>query len=93
MVWSHYLQETTNTQNENSEEYSSDEERVSRNRQMHYDDWVTWFSNDLMNMWMGMKAYKEDSGTTSYIMNQCDYDDFCRFCYESSSKFPSTLPS
>ena len=94
MVWSHYLQETNNSQVDPNEGYSSDEEHLpSRNKPMPYDDWITWFSNDLMNMWMGMRAYREDTGTSTYIMDQCEYDDFCRFCYEFSCQFPSTFPS
>ena len=95
MVWSHYLQETNNNQVDSTEGYSSsDEERLpSRNRPMSYDEWITWYSNDLMNMWMGMRAYREDSGTSTYIMDQCEYDDFCRFCYEFSCQFPSAFPS
>ena len=94
MVWSHYVQETNNNQIPSVEGYSSDEERLPpRNRPMIYDDWITWYSNDLLNMWMGMRAYREDSGTSTYIMDQCEYDDFCRFCYEFSCQFPSAFPS
>ena len=94
MVWSHYIQETNNNQVDTNEEYHSDEDRVPpRNKPMPYDDWVTWFSNDLLNMWMGTKAYREDSGTSTYIMDNCEYEDFCIFCYEFSCKFPSQFPS
>lgn len=95
MVWSHYLQETNNNQVENSNGNSSDEDerRPSRHRPMLYEDWVTWYSNDLLNMWMGMRGYREDSGTHNYIMDQCEYHDFCEFCYEFSCRFPSAYPS
>lgn len=93
MVWSHYLQEinTTNT----NDDYASDEEEhlPSRHKAMPYDDWVTWYSNDLLNMWMGMRAYKEDSGNTTFILDHAEYDDFCHFCYEFSCKLPSMFPS
>ena len=93
MVWSHYLQETNNNQDNVSEENSDDELSPLHNKPMLYDDWVTWFSNDLLNMWMGMRAYREDSGTTSYIIDKCEYEDFCMFCYEFSCRFPSKFPA
>ena len=95
MVWSHYVQETYSNHDHQNNNNSDDDDLIAlpRNRPMLYDDWITWYSNDLMNMWMGMKAYREDSGTSTYIMDQCEYDDFCRFCYEFSCQFPSAFPS
>ena len=95
MVWSHYLQETTGSQAETSTEaYNSDDEKsISRTKPLDYQMWLTWFSRDLMNLWMGIKAYKEDSGNETYILDQCEYDDFCSFCYELSCKLPSKYPS
>ena len=96
MVWSHYLQETTNNQSENNqnENTSDDDERaIPRNRPLDFDMWSSWYSTDLLNMWMTMKTYREDSSVTNYILNECEFHDFCEFCYEFSSKFASRYPS
>ena len=96
MVWSHYVQETTNNQDpSNTTENTSDDDEliISRNRPLDFDTWTTWYSNDLMNMWMSLRAYREDSYTGNYILDQGDYSSFCEFCYEFSSKFASSYPS
>lgn len=94
MVWSHYLQDVHNTQVDNHEGSSDDDDHMpSRNKQMPYDDWVTWYSTDLLNMWMSLRAYREDSGNTTYLLDNSEYDDFCQFCYEFSCKLPSLFPS
>ena len=97
MVWSHYLQETTNNQednNNNPENTSDDDERsVPRNRPLDFDMWMTWYSTDILNMWMSLKAYREDTSITNYILDDCEYHEFCEFCYEFSSKFASMYPS
>ena len=96
MVWSHYLQETTNNQDDNNniENTSDDDELIiPRNRPIDFDLWLSWYSNDLLNMWMTLRAYREDSSTTNYILDECEYHDFCEFCYEFSSRFASRYPS
>ncbi len=92
MVWNQYVQDANSVPNDDN--ISDEDERiVPRNKPMRYDDWSTWYSRDLLNMWMGMKAYSQDSGVNNYIMNECSFTDFCEFCYEFSSKFPSRFPS
>jgi hypothetical protein len=92
MVWNQYVQDANNVPNDDN--ISDEDERiVPRNRAMRYDDWSIWYSRDLLNMWMGMKAYSQDAGVSNYIMNDCSFTDFCEFCYEFSSKFPSRFPS
>lgn len=95
MVWSHYLQETTNNQADNNVENTSDDDELAipRNRPLDFDMWVTWFHNDLLNMWMSLRAYREDSSTTHFILDECEFHDFCEFCYEFSSRFASRYPS
>jgi hypothetical protein len=87
MVWSQYVQDANNTHNN---EYSSDDEDDTiYNRPLQYDDWVTWYSNDLMNLWMSMKAYREDTGNVYTFLNRMEWTDFCEFCYNFSSKMPN----
>ena len=92
MVWSHYLQEI-NTHEEDGNISEEDERMPPRNKPMEFDEWQTWYSNDLLNMWMSLRAYKEDSGNESYILDQADFNDFCEFCYNFSCQLPSKYPS
>jgi hypothetical protein len=96
MVWGQYVQDATNMPDADNSNHSDDEDDkmcIPRNRPLTYDDWVTWYSTDLMNLWMGIKAYKEDSGNVSYILDSVNYSDFCEFCYAFSSKMRSLFPS
>ena len=94
MVWSHYV-EAANT---NNETYTSDEEnenelRFPKNRPLEFQDWITWYSNDLHNMWSGLRTYTADTGNTYHLLDGMDWNDFCEFCYRFSSKLPSRYPS
>jgi len=88
MVWNQYLEDVHNCKNE----YSSDEEHKiehPRNRPLDFQDWITWYSDDLMNMWMSMNTYRQDTGNVDHLMNKMDWNVFCEFCYEHSSKLPN----
>ena len=96
MVWSHYLQETKHSEtddNNDSPRGDDDERNIPRNKPLPYDMWCTWFSNDLMNLWMTFRAYREDTGNEPYLLDDCSYESFTRFCYNHSSKYPSKFPS
>ncbi len=66
---------------------------IPRNRPLEYSEWVTWYSNDLLNMWMSLIAYNEDSSNTSYILDQGSFEKFSEFCYTYSCKSRSLYPS
>jgi hypothetical protein len=55
------------------------------NEPLEYVDWTEWYSNDLMNMWMGMKGYLRDSYLEKPMMGDMNLDDFCSFMYTFSS--------
>jgi hypothetical protein len=94
MVWSHYAEEAYAAEQESLDEpYEMEDEDRGPPEPLEFDDWCTWFSNDLLNMWMSLRAYREDSGTTSYILNSAEYNDFCYFCYQFSRGWPSRFPS
>jgi len=93
MVWGQYIQAAMNIPDARNSDDEDDKKCIPRNLPLMYDDWVTWYSNDLMNLWMGIKTYKEDSGNESYLLDSVDYDDFCEFCYTFSCKMRSHLPS
>jgi len=93
MVLGQYIQEVANIPDAKNSDEEDDKMCIPRNRPLPYDDWVTWYSNDIMNLWMGIKAYKEDSGNEYYILDSAEYNDFCEFCYAFSCKMRSRFPS
>lgn len=97
MVWSQYTDEVTTAevpveiQNENENEQDDeqdDEQIIPRNRPMNFDDWITWYSDDLLNVWMNIRNYKQDNGIERFFLNDLSWNDFCEMCYEFSSKLP-----
>ena len=92
MVWSHYAEEARMAENyEEYDEHDSDDERlIPRNRPLDFHEWTTWYSNDLMNLWMSIKTYREDTGLSGLFLDQMDWNDFCEFCYNFSCKLPSS---
>ena len=51
--------------------------------------WQEWYQQDLMNMWMGMRGYCEDSYLRRPLMGGMTYQDFCEFVYHFSSQTSS----
>ena len=88
MVWSQYVEDVHSNRND----YSSDDENETehpRNHPLEYQDWITWYADDLMNMWMSFKTYREDTGNVDHFLNNMQWTDFCEFCYAFSSKLPN----
>ena len=58
---------------------------------LDFQRWQEWYQQDLMNMWMGMRGYCEDSYLRGPLMGSMSYSDFCEFVYyfssQSSSRF------
>lgn len=88
MVWSHYRDEANLiTENEPNNQINDSLEQYSGKRvQLDFDDWVTWYSDDLHNIWSSINSYTEYSFISSHFLNFCDFNDFCEFCYNMSSK-------
>ena len=84
MVWSEYVEQTTG-----NNDYSDDDENDDfiPPRRLTIDDWTTWYSEDLLNMWFSLVQYREDSGRKHDIMKNATYTDFCEFCYHFSHGF------
>ena len=94
MVWSQYREDSIHAPNDTGGDDDNHEElNIPRNRPLCFDDWITWYSNDLMNLWMSMRVYCEDTGNQPYLLDQMSWTDFCEFCYNFSSKLPSSYPS
>lgn len=94
MVWSHYVDATRSNETAWTNDDDNEDQRMPpRNRPLEFQDWITWYSNDLMNIWMSMRAYREDSGNSSYLLDRLEWGEFCEFCYRFSSGLPSSMPS
>ena len=84
MVWSEYLQDTIG-----ENEYSDDDNPEPPPKRLSIDDWTTWYSEDLLNMWFSLVQYREDSGIKHDILKSGTYTDFCEFCYHFSHGYAS----
>jgi hypothetical protein len=69
-------------------EYSDDDEEDTGPEQLDIQNWMEWYSNDLLNMWMGLRAYREDTYLTHALMKDATFHDFCEFVYHFSHKYP-----
>lgn len=56
---------------------------------LEYQTWCTWFREDLLNMWMSIRTYAEDSYMRSTLLGPMCFEDFCSFVYSFSSTYPS----
>ena len=86
MVWSEYANEAHVNNPTDPNDYSDDDNPDDGDRWMTCDEWTTWHSHDLLNMWMSLRDYREISGTTNSILKLATYTDFCEFCYRFSNQ-------
>ena len=89
MVWSQYIEEANITEHVMDWIEEDPDDIPSRNHPLEFQDWITWYSDDLMNMWLSIKHYREDSGNQRNILDKMSWNDFCEFCYTFSCKLPS----
>ena len=92
MVWSEYV-EYTNDHHYDEMDYDDEQEDVLPPSPMEIEDWTTWYSGDLMNMWFSLKQYRDDVGISNYVMTYASYTDFCEFCYNKSDGTRNSYPS
>tara|TARA_R110002072_G_scaffold13429_1_gene56437 strand:+ start:15785 stop:16045 length:261 start_codon:yes stop_codon:yes gene_type:complete len=69
-------------------DYSDDDEREEP-QPLDIQNWMDWYSNDLLNMWMGLRTYREDTYLTNSLMGDATFHDFCEFVYKFSHGFQS----
>ena len=93
MVWSHYADEAYAPGDEYSGDYDGDEEEQPIHEKLSFDDWSTWFSRDLLNMWMSLREYTSRNGVSSYLLTDSSYHEFAEFVYYTSHGYPSPHPS
>ena len=90
MVWSHYKNEAHQSGSHHNAVHDYDDDKnISPNQIMQYEDWKTWYSTDLENMWLGVIGYLKDACIERDMFNEGDYDDFCSNIYNFSSRFPN----
>jgi len=75
MVWSEYVRET-----QWEDEFSDGDDGQEVQAPMSCDDWTTWYSEHLLNMWMSLRAFHEDR----YLKVPMTYTDFCEFAWRFS---------
>ncbi len=63
---------------------SEDDYDTPTRHPLEFQDWSEWFDRDLMNMWMSLRQYREDTYLTGYILRDATFTDFCDFCYQFS---------
>jgi hypothetical protein len=69
-------------------DYSDDDDEIETTP-LDTQNWIDWYSNDLLNMWMGLRVYREDTYLTNDLMKDASFHDFCDFVYKFSHGFPS----
>ena len=47
-------------------------------------DWHDWHSEDVLNMWMSLKQYLEDTHMNNSLLNKASFHDFAEFVREFS---------
>ena len=83
MVWSQYKNDVGSHHNNDNTNY---DDNPPLDQPMSYEEWKTWYSADLFNMWEGVIGYIRDTNLTKDIFKDGDYDDFCMNIYQFSSK-------
>jgi hypothetical protein len=66
---------------QNDDEFIQDEDVPPEDDELILDpeSWHDWHSEDLLNMWMGLRAYLEDRYMDQTLMNKASFHDFCEF--------------
>lgn len=78
-----YVKDDIRYQVAGQDQGSSDDEYYDE--PMVISDWCTYYSDDLHNMWWELGNYIGRNGAGAYMLNRCDFSDFCEFCYKQSN--------
>jgi hypothetical protein len=100
MVWQQYVDDANEPENEfyngggdDCDFFDGDQEEELPPTRMHIEDWITWYSGDLMNMWMSLRQYLSDASISSFILPSATFHEFCEFCYRYSDGTRNSYPS
>ena len=87
MVNDHVKDAQYGTRDSHQQGYDSDDEFLyGLSETMPINDWETYYSEDLYNMWSAIKSYGDQTGARVYCMEFADYTNFVEYCYAQSSK-------
>lgn len=50
----------------------------------HPEDWMSWYSDDLWNMYHLITRYAEENGISRTVNVRLTFAEFCHFCYSMS---------
>lgn len=65
--------------------WSSDEEVYDQQVwEPHPEDWMSWYSDDLWNMYHLITRYAEENGISRTVNVHMTFAEFCHFCYSMS---------
>jgi len=64
----------------------TDDEYCMDNDPMELEDWETFYSDDLYNLWGRMEGYLQETGAAAYMLLHVPWPDFVKFCYNNSLK-------
>ena len=93
MVWSEFLKDSVLAPPQAGAEASPASTKLDNiangtelpdNVELTFEDWKTWYSDDLQNMWRGLTAYVQDATIDDYLLCYSNYNDFCSYVYDNS---------
>ncbi len=65
-----------------------DDEIYRPDEVLNVEDWTSYYSDDVYNMWSLIRDYMEENGSRGYMMQYADYTAFAEFCYSMSYGHP-----
>ena len=99
MVWQQYVDEANEPVNEfyngcdACDFFDGDQEEELPPTRLHIEDWIAWYSSDLMNMWMSLRQYCSDASISNFVLHDASFNAFCEFCYRHSDGIRNSYPS
>lgn len=85
----YYGKDTQNDLNSHHHTEEHDDDEIFRpDEVLSVEDWTSYYSDDIYNMWSLIRDYIEETGCRSYMMQYADYTNFAEFCYSMSYGHP-----
>lgn len=67
---------------------NDDDEIYRPDEVMNVEDWTSYYSDDIYNMWSHLREYISHTGCGAYMMQYADYTTFAEYCYSMSYGHP-----
>ena len=65
-----------------------DDEIYRPDEVLNVEDWTSYYSDDIYNMWSHLREYMSHTGCGAYMMQYADYTTFAEYCYSMSYAHP-----